>query len=296
MNKILILVGGGISHLSRFEENAKLLLIPLVTASFSDIKFFSGKGEMDLFVKGEPLENFDVIYFRLVGRRFEDMALVADFAKKKGIKIVDEIYEKTLVARLPLSKSLETKLMVESGLPVPKTFYGTIRDIKTEVPKRLGFPFVIKGTIGKQGHAVWSPENEKELSKLADELASQERAGKRFIAQEFIKASQRERVLVIGNSAVGAITRPTRWRKRFASKAPERKAVTPIPKDEEILAIRAASSLGINVAGVDIIREDTTGNLYVLEVNSAPRWESIRQDTAVNVEAEILKYLGSLAK
>ena len=42
---------------------------------------------------------------------------------------------------------------------------------------------------------------------------------------------------------------------------------------------------------VDILHEDTTNKAYVLEVNSAPRWEAIAKDTDVNVEREILRFL-----
>ena len=60
------------------------------------------------------------------------------------------------------------------------------------------------------------------------------------------------------------------------------------------LAIKAAKVLGIDIGGVDVIQDIETGKLYVLEVNSAPRWESISQDCGVNVEREIVHFLSSL--
>ena len=120
------------------------------------------------------------------------------------------------------------------------------------------------------------------------------------MAQEFIRSSQRSRVFIIGNKAVAGITRPTRWRKRFIKKVngeyPEgtRAALNPIPEDEAILAIKAAEALGVEVGGADVITDDFTGKMYILEVNSAPRWESLKKDTGIDVEEEILKYLLSL--
>lgn len=108
-------------------------------------------------------------------------------------------------------------------------------------------------------------------------------------------------MFVIGKQALAAITRPTRWRKRFTNKIngkyPEGKrgALYPIPKKQADLAVKAANALGIEIAGVDILIDDRSDKLFVLEVNSAPRWEAIRTDTGINVEREVLKYLIQLS-
>ena len=298
--RILIIAGGGTKHLAPFNKEAKELGVNLTTASFSDLEYLTDEADFVLKVKGKDVASFDLIYIRLVGKRFEDVALLTSYAKEKGVAIVDKIYERSQYIRLPLAKSLETKLLYKAGIPIPKTFFGNLSEIKKKGPEIFGLPFVIKGTVGKQGHAVWSPRNPKELEKLIQDLGDSERKGGRFIAQEFIKASQRDRVLVIGGKAIAAITRPTRWRRRFIEKVngeyPEgkRKGLIPVPKKDAELAISAARALSIDIGGVDIIHEDATNKTYVLEVNSAPRWEAIKKDTGLNVEREIIKFLASL--
>ena len=264
--------------------------LKVVTASFSDLSY-STEGELKLTLKGEPVDSFAVIYIRLVGKRFEEVSLLVNYAKEKGIKIVDKIYEKSHIIRLPIAKALEVKLLSQAGVPLPKTFFAKLSEIAQKAPELYGFPFVIKGTTGKQGHAVWSPRNKEELDTLYEGLKVKEKEGKRFLAQEFIKASQRNRVLVVGGVAVAGITRPTRWRKRFAQNEAKREALMPVPDEDAKLAVAAAGALDIDIAGVDIIHEEATAKAYVLEVNSAPRWESITKDTGVNVEREILKFL-----
>jgi RimK family alpha-L-glutamate ligase len=299
-NNILIIAGGGTKHLEPFMVEAKSLGLNITTAGFSDISYLTEALPFQLEVKGEPLENFDLVYIRLVGKRYEDVSLLVSYAREKGIKIVDRVFEKGQIIRLPIAKSLETKLLSQAGIPVPKTFFARLSVIVERAPEIFGFPFVIKGTVGKQGHAVWSPRNKEELEKLYEELKGGEKEGKRFLAQEFIKASQRNRVFVVGGKAIAAITRPTRWRRRFIQKVngefPEgkREALMPIPEKDIKLAIDAANALSVDIAGVDIVHEDVGGNSYVFEVNSAPRWASITKDTGVNVESEILKYLSSL--
>lgn len=299
--KILIIAGGGRKHMEPFRVAAGKLKVNVKLASFSQMEYLSKDTMPELLIDGEPLDNFSVIYIRLVGKRFEDAALLVAEAKKKGIRVVDRIYEKSEYTRLPLAKSLETKLLIENNIPTPKTYFASLKKIRNRGYQIFGFPFVIKGTIGKQGHAVWSPKNKEELNELHESLREKEKMGARFLAQEFIKASQRERILVIGEKAVAEITRPTRWRRRFLKKDEKgdvkqgiKKGIAPVPKEDADIAVKASKSLGIEVGGVDLIREDETGNPYILEVNSAPRWESIKKDTEVEVEKEIIKYLLTL--
>jgi len=289
--KILIIVGGGKKHLAPFEDAAKELNLDCRFTSFSKLEYLSTKNDIELKVDGENVSSFDVIYIRLVGKRAEDAALLVSFAKERKIRIVDGF---------TLAKSLELRLLLKGGIGVPKTYFGKLPMIAENAPKIFGFPFVIKETTGKQGHAVWSPKNKKELKDLIEKLSEKEKEGKRFIAQEFIRASQRNRILVIGGRAIAAITRPTRWRRRFIKKvdgkypAGKREALIPIPNEDAKLAVSAAAALSIDIAGVDILHQDESGKSYVLEVNSAPRWESIKNDTGVNVEREIVSFLNSL--
>jgi len=288
MNKnILILVGGNKNPLKPFLVEGSKLGLNVIGASFTELSYLinSDSKSFCLKVGNKDLKYFNLIYIRLVGRRFEDASLVADYAHKNRIKLVD---------RLPLAKSLEMKLLFEAGLPVPKTVFSSLVSVSEDLSNILGFPFVIKSTTGKQGHGVWSPENMEELKRLASELKEKEDSGWRFISQEFIKAGVRIRVFVIGGKAKAGLVRPTKWWKRFCADKPEKSSFIKVPLKYALLAEKAAKALGIDVAGVDILQEDSTGKLYVLEVNSAPRWASIKKDTGLNVEKEILEYLSSL--
>lgn len=298
--KILVIAGGGIKHLAPFAKEGKKLGLDVTLSSLSELEFWTKEGgeKIDLtLATGERILDFGVIYIRLVGRHTEEMSVLSDFCRKNGIKVVDSNLASGFYARLPIIKSLETKLLVEAGIPVPKTFSGSLARIRQKAIE-MGFPVVIKLTTGKQGHGVWSPRNEKELVALINKLSAQEKIGKRFVVQEFIESSQRFRVLVVGSRAIAMIARPTRWRKRFNRKVLSQNlsgAIYPIPEIDAKLAVKAAQVLGIEVGGADIIRSDKTGKAYVLEVNSAPRWAAVTGDTGINVEAEILKYLASIA-
>jgi RimK family alpha-L-glutamate ligase len=301
MIKILVIVGGGTRHIEPFVKEAKELGVSLLAASFSDLEYLTDDKKVVLKVKGEDIASFSVVYIRLVGKRFEEVSLLVNYCRQHGIRVVDRVFEREDLIRVPIPKSVEAKLFIEAGIPVPKTYFGTLDNIREKAPKIFGYPFVIKGTTGKQGHAVWSPRNEEELDDLYEKLQElKEKKKMNFIAQEFTKSSQRSRIFVVGGKALAGITRPTRWRRRFIEKVngefPEgkREQLNPIPEDEEELALKAAAALQIDIGGVDVLRVDKTGELFVLEVNSAPRWEAVRKDTGLNIEREIIKFLTKL--
>jgi glutathione synthase/RimK-type ligase-like ATP-grasp enzyme len=301
MSKILVIVGGGTRHIEPFVKEAKELNISLLAASFSDLEYLTEEDKVVLKVKGEDVASFSVVYIRLVGKRYEEVSLLANYCKQHKVRVIDRVFEREDLIRIPIPKSVEAKLFIEAGVPVPKTYFGKLANIREKAPKIFGYPFVIKGTTGKQGHAVWSPRNEKEWDKLYEKLQLlQKNEGMNFVAQEFTESSQRSRIFILGGKALAGITRPTRWRRRFIDKVNgefpvgKREQLNPIPEDEVKLAIKAASAMQIDIGGVDVLRVDKTGELFVLEVNSAPRWESVKLDTGLNVEREIIKFLANL--
>lgn len=294
MTKLLVIAGGGTGHLAPFASAGDKLGVDVVVASFSDLEFDTASAKAS--VKGTQIDEFDSVYIRLVGEASEKAAFLAKYCLDAGIDLHDRAFAGFTIP-VPLPKSTEAQILSKAGVPVPKTYFGSLAQILETAPDMLGYPFVIKGTNGRQGHEVWSPRDASELAGVKTEMASElARFGKKldstnFIAQEFIPASQRSRVLVVGGKALAGITRPTRWRGRFAKEEGVRETLDPIPTDQAELAVQGAAAVGLDVAGVDILRADATGKLYVLEVNSAPRWASIKADTRVQVEEEIVKFL-----
>lgn len=290
--KILILTGGKVSKLSSFSKEAAKLGVNLTVAPFSNLEydFKSTDKKSVVRIGSKDLADFDVIYFRLLGKRIEDAAIVSDYAKNNRIKVVDRMYQKPQFLKVPIPKGLETKLLFEKGIPFPRTLFLSLNQIQKRAPKELGFPFIIKGTNGKRGRAVWSPENKSELAKLITELKPREILEERFLAQEFIKSSVRIRVFVINGKSKAAIVRPQRWATRFDKEPANKSFYQKVPLKYSRLAEKASKCLFIDVAGVDIL-ETGDGKLFLLEVNSAPRWDSIKKDTGLNVEKEIIKYL-----
>ena len=270
------------------------LNIAVTTASFDEIYFDSGSSEL-LLKGGIQLKNFDVIYFRLVGKALETASLVTEYAKKNRIQIVDRIYVNSQVFPITQSKAQEMKALSDAKISIPTTFFGSLKEIVDKSKKKFGFPFVIKSTSGSRGREVYSPEDEKSLRVLVSNLTVEEKSGKKYFSQQFIKCTKRVRILVINNKIIGSVSQLTKWRKRVNGYAPvedEKKIEKFVPDNEmQKLALSAVAATGIDIAGVDVLIEEGTNKYYIIEVNAAPSWKLIKKFCKINVEYEILKFV-----
>ncbi len=286
--KILIMAGGPIRKLDAFSQAAKKLDVDLTVASFADVNYKTG-GKYRLFVGERDIAEFDLIYFRVVGKRIEDATLVASYAKEHGVRLVDKLYKDSLLLPSSISKAAETAKLIAAGIPMPKTFYGSLEYLGRTAPGELGFPFVIKSTTGKKAREVWIADEEP--ASLVSELRKKEKEGMRFFAQEFVRASQRYRVFVLAGEVVATLAQPTKWRKRFNQDEVEKGLVSQPTREMSELAIRATDAAGLDISGVDILQVDETGELLVIEANAAPSWKLVEKYTGKVMAEEILKYL-----
>ena len=113
-----------------------------------------------------------------------------------------------------------------------------------------------------------------------------------FLVQEFIKEAGGSdvRCLVIGRRVVAAMQR-TASNGEFRSNLHRggTAELTKLTPAERATAVKAAQIMGLNVAGVDILRS-SRGPL-VMEVNSSPGLEGIENASRKNVAGEIIKFI-----
>jgi ribosomal protein S6--L-glutamate ligase len=117
------------------------------------------------------------------------------------------------------------------------------------------------------------------------------------LVQEFIKVSGGcdIRCFVIGNKVVAAMQR-TAKEGDFRSNLHRggSASVVKISPEERSTAVRAARTMGLAVAGVDILRS-SRGPL-VIEVNSSPGLEGIEKATGKDVAARIIAHVELTAR
>ena len=265
--KILILTSGNVSKLDGFKDREDITL-----GSFSDINYSSDSS--DLKFKTYSLKHFAVIYFRMVGKSLEIATLVASFANKNNIKLVDKLYSNSNLLPMTLAKSLEMRKLYESGIRIPKTVFGDF--------SKLFFPYIVKSTSGQKSREVWLVKNAEELEILRAKLDSH----KLYFAQELIPNAKRIRVLIVGDRAIGAIVRQSKW-----NKDETKETLKIIPDDIQKLALDSARAVNLDISGVDILINNKTNEKYVIEANAAPAWKLINKYCGVIVEDEIIKYI-----
>ena len=142
---------------------------------------------------------------------------------------------------------------------------------------------------GTQGVGVVLAETKKAAQSV---ISAFRQLTPNILVQEFIKEARGQdlRCFVVGRRVVAAMQRsapPGEFRSNIhQGGTAEAVKLTPL---ERRTAVRAARALGLNVAGVDIVRSDR-GPL-VLEVNSSPGLQGIEGSTGVDVAAAILKFV-----
>ncbi|MFW0079309.1 MAG: 30S ribosomal protein S6--L-glutamate ligase [Coxiella endosymbiont of Haemaphysalis qinghaiensis] len=187
------------------------------------------------------------------------------------------------------------QFLSRKGIDLPITgFAHSPDDISDLIQMVGGPPLIIKLIEGTQGIGVVLAETKK-----AAESVIQTFLGLKvnILIQEFIGETQGRdiRCLVIGNKVIAAMQREAQsgdFRSNI-HRGGTTKLIKITPKEREI-AINAAKAMGLNVAGVDLLRSKR-GPL-VLEVNSSPGLHGIEKITQKDISGMVIDFLERNAK
>jgi ribosomal protein S6--L-glutamate ligase len=118
-----------------------------------------------------------------------------------------------------------------------------------------------------------------------------------ILVQEYIKEARGSdiRCFVIGGKVVATMMRQGAEGEFRSNIHRGGKATTiRITPEERSTAVRAAKIMGLNVAGVDMLRSNH--GPVVMEVNSSPGLEGIEKTTGIDVAARIIEFIEKNAK
>jgi len=182
------------------------------------------------------------------------------------------------------------QLLSRKGIGIPVTgFCRSPDDIDDLIRMVGGAPLVIKLLEGTQGIGVVLAETRQAAESVIDAFMGLEA---NIMLQEFIAESGGSdlRCFVVGERVVAAIRRQGKegdFRSNLHRGGTAE--VVKITPEERVTAVRAAKVMGLNVAGVDLLRSNH-GPL-VMEVNSSPGLEGIETATGKDIAGMIIRFL-----
>jgi ribosomal protein S6--L-glutamate ligase len=119
-----------------------------------------------------------------------------------------------------------------------------------------------------------------------------EQIGSIFYVQRTVDHGGRDvRAFVVGGRVIGAIERRAPagdWRTNVSRGGSVQSFE--LPSEWVQLALRAATAVGADYAGVDLL-PSRDGQVYVLEVNGIPGWKGLQQATGVDVAGAIVDHV-----
>jgi gamma-F420-2:alpha-L-glutamate ligase len=207
--------------------------------------------------------------------------------ERRGVRLVNGPEAIDLVA----DKLHTMQRLARAGLPIPATILGKFPMGVDIVEEELGFPLIVKTLRGTRGTGVLKCEDRSQFEDLAGLLESAD-AKADFLFQHYVRSSHGRdvRVLVIGGRVIAAMERrsPAGHFKSNVSLGGVGIAYTPTGEMAD-LAARAADTLGLEVAGIDILFDNE--GYRICEANSAPGFQGLERACSVDVPNAIFDWI-----
>lgn len=243
--------------------------------------------------RGESLSDFDAIIPRIASSMTRYGSAIVRQFEMRGVY--------TASSSIAISRSRDKlrsiQLLAKAGVAIPKTVVSrNSTDIDDLLESLGGTPVIIKLARGTHGNGVVLAETKKAAKSVLQALYLSNEDGTNILLQEFVKESAGTdiRAFVVGGRVVASMMRQS-LDDDFRSNLHKGGSGTAIKlsEQERKMAVKAARAMGLNVAGVDMMRSDR-GPL-VLEVNASPGF-GVEEVTGRDVATPIIEYIEQNAK
>ncbi|NCU37677.1 30S ribosomal protein S6--L-glutamate ligase [Candidatus Saccharibacteria bacterium] len=243
--------------------------------------------------RGEDLAKFDAMIPR-----------IASYMTKYGTAIVRQLEMQgvyTVSSSIAINRSRDKlrsmQLLAKAGVGIPKTVFSrNSTDIDDLIEKLGGTPVIIKLAKGTHGNGVVLAESKKAAKSVLQAFYLTNDDGTNVLLQEYVKESAGTdiRAFVVGGRVVASMKRQSLDDDFRSNLHKGGEGVTiKLTEEERKMAVKAAKAMGLNIAGVDMMRSDR-GPL-ILEVNASPGF-GIEKVTGRDVTTPIIEYVEQNAK
>jgi ribosomal protein S6--L-glutamate ligase len=243
-------------------------------------------GRPEIWYGPRRLTGFDAVVPRIgASVTFYGTAVVRQF-EMMGVYTLNE----SVAITRARDKLRALQLLARRGVGLPATaFAHSPGDTDGVIGLVGGAPLVVKLVEGTQGQGVVLAENRPAARSVIDAFRGLDAY---FLVQQFVAEAGNAdiRVLVVGGKVVASmrrIAKPGDFRANLHRGG--RAEPVQLSRDERRAAERAARIMGLNVAGVDLLR--TPQGPMVIEVNASPGLEGIETTSGVDVAGHIIEFV-----
>lgn len=245
-------------------------------------------GNSKILYHNQPVNHVDAVIPRIGASVTNHGVMVLRQLESQGIFTTLKA-EPLLMARDKLSC---LQILSSQGINVPKTIHisntYTIPYLLDEIGS---YPVIIKLASGTQGMGVILAESKSNAASILEAFYTTK---EKVLLQQYIYEAKGSdvRAFVVDGKIVAAMKRtakPGEFRSNMHRGGSMEKAI--LTSEEEEIAIRSASILGLNIAGVDMLY--TSKGPVVIEVNVSPGLEGIETTTGVDIAGAIIDYVAN---
>lgn len=251
--------------------------IEVTTGIISDI-FIKIDGENTRVIEtgsGQDIRAFDLVVFRSVSKKFAEAALaISIYCDHYSVPYIDSLVAHSAHKALKLTSMMA---LWSDGVPIPYTMYGSVRSLVENIDA-IGLPAIFKATAATHGGRNYKITSADEICTIVEENPDDQ-----FVLQNYIENEGDYRILVVNGMRVNVEHRKGDGLTHLNNESAG--GTSTVIEDVSSLssaisvARRAAISIGLEVAGVDIII-DKDNQPYVIEVNRAPQLTSKQEFAA----------------
>ncbi len=182
-------------------------------------------------------------------------------------------------------------LLNQIGVPTPHVTVAFSKESALAALDGLGYPRVIKPTVGSWGRMVSKLNNKESAEGIIEEREKMYPIYQVHYLEEFVQRPPRDiRVIVIGDSVAGAIYRnSTEENWKTNTHLGGTAEVCKVTKELEDICIKAKDAVKGQIVGIDLMESKDKG-LVVHEINNTTEYRNVARVTGVDIAAKILEY------
>ena len=176
-----------------------------------------------------------------------------------------------------------------AGIKTPKTIFAkSPKHIKFLIEKIGNLPAIAKTVKGSLGLGVMILKDVEQTNSTLEALYHNQ---VETLLQSFVDSKAQDiRAIVCGDEVIASMQRTGKkgdFRANVSRGGTGEKIE--LSKEDKELCVRAAKSINLNVAGVDLIK-DAEGNSYIIEINAAFGMQ-IQEITKIDVAGKIIEHI-----